>query len=147
MLHSPFFVDTLYKMRVLLNKKSSIASSFKGIYYMDLKQQLTERLETIEILSDFDLHKRMGMVNASLCKLFGVLDVLKNMMARAGESKSDINISPQAFEQVVTILEGVGLAVFLSCNAKKSSLEKIIQEANIDRFLKEYSKKENYPNG
>ena len=99
------------------------------------------------MITDFDLSKRMKLVNTSLCKLFGVLDVLKNVLERAKENRTDIKISPQDFEKILTIMEGVALSIFLSCNANTDSLKKIIRDADTGCFLKEYTKKENNTNG
>lgn len=108
----------------------------------EIKQQLVDRLRAMEILSDFDVDRRMSTVNAALCSQFATVDILKNVLNKAKESGTDIRMSSQALEQILAVFESVGFIIFTACNTKKVNFEAIVQKAGMDKFIRECSKKE-----
>lgn len=97
-------------------------------------------LKNIDDVAQFPLAERMLLVNGTLAKLFGVLNALTELSERVKESKTNITFSLEDFDKLLRILNESAVSIFILCNAKQISLNKFVEQAKIDLFLREVCK-------
>jgi hypothetical protein len=94
-------------------------------------------LKNIDDIAQFPLAERMLLINATLTKVFGVLNGLTELSERVKENKTNITFSPDNFDKLLRILNESVTNIFIFCNSKQTSLNKYVEQAKIDSFLRE----------